>query len=281
MDSKRPAKATPEFALNRYRVALGQKLNLAKHDPADFSGQPDGKDAGVKATKKIADDLEHLQARLWAEGKSSVLLVLQAMDTGGKDGVVRTVAGAMNPAGVRVAAFKAPTEEELAHDFLWRIHRHMPARGEITVFNRSHYEDVLIVAVHNWITPEVCTARYDLINSFEALAAERGTRIIKCFLHISRDEQAERLQARIDDPNKRWKFRMGDLAEREKWDDYVGAYERALSATSTELAPWYVVPANRNWYRDWVIASLLRKTLLDINPQFPPAEEDLTGVKIN
>ena len=283
-----------DFDINAYRVTPGAGLDLSAHDPNDqgpFAHVTDNADENAadkkspkrraqKATEKLAEQINQLQARMWAEGKASVLLVIQAMDTGGKDGVIRTVGGAMNPAGVHVAAFKAPTEEELAHDFLWRIHRHTPARGDVTIFNRSHYEDVLIVAVHGWITPEVCEQRFGIINAFEQSLVERGTRIVKCFLNISKDEQARRLQARLDDDAKRWKFRLGDIKEREHWDAYVGAYERALAATSTPHAPWYVVPANHKWYRDWVVASLLHDTLVGIDPQFPAPEDDLTGVKV-
>ena len=283
-----------DFDINAYRVTPGARLDLSAHDPDDqgpFVHVTDNADDNAadkkspkrraqKATEKLAEQIDQLQARLWAEGKASVLLVIQAMDTGGKDGVIRTVGGAMNPAGVHVAAFKAPTEEELAHDFLWRIHRHTPARGDVTIFNRSHYEDVLIVAVHGWITPEVCEQRYGIINTFEQSLVERGSRIIKCFLNISKDEQAQRLQARLDDDAKRWKFRLGDIKEREHWKAYMDAYERALAATSTPHAPWYVVPANHKWYRDWVVASLLHDTLVGIDPQFPAPEEDLTGVKV-
>lgn len=283
-----------DFDINAYRVTPGAGLDLSAHDPDDqgpFAHVTDNADDNAadkkspkrraqKATEKLAEQIDQLQARLWAEGKASVLLVIQAMDTGGKDGVIRTVGGAMNPAGVHVAAFKAPTEEELAHDFLWRIHRHTPARGDVTIFNRSHYEDVLIVAVHGWITPEECEQRYGIINTFEQSLVERGSRIVKCFLNISKDEQARRLQARLDDDAKRWKFRLGDIKEREHWDAYTDAYEKALAATSTPHAPWYVVPANHKWYRDWVVASLLHDTLVGIDPQFPAPEEDLTGVKV-
>lgn len=283
-----------DFDINAYRVTPGAGLDLSAHDPDDqgpFAHVTDNADDNAadkkspkrraqKATEKLAEQIDQLQARLWAEGKASVLLVIQAMDTGGKDGVIRTVGGAMNPAGVHVAAFKAPTEEELAHDFLWRIHRHTPARGNVTIFNRSHYEDVLIVAVHGWITPEECEQRYGIINTFEQSLVERGSRIVKCFLNISKDEQARRLQARLDDDAKRWKFRLGDIKEREHWDAYTDAYEKALAATSTPHAPWYVVPANHKWYRDWVVASLLHDTLVGIDPQFPAPEEDLTGVKV-
>jgi PPK2 family polyphosphate:nucleotide phosphotransferase len=230
--------------------------------------------------EKLNDKLEALQELLFAEHKHKVLIVLQAMDTGGKDGAIRRVFDGVNPAGVRVASFKAPTAEELDHDYLWRIHRQVPGKGEMVIFNRSHYEDVLVVRVHNYVPPEVWKKRFDQINEFEQMLAESGTTILKFYLHINKDEQKERLQARLDDPTKRWKFRLGDLEERKLWDNYMEAYEDVLSKTSTEYAPWYIVPANRKWYRDLVISSILVKTLEDLKMKYPESEENLDGVVI-
>jgi PPK2 family polyphosphate:nucleotide phosphotransferase len=221
-----------------------------------------------------------LQEALWAEHKHKVLIVLQGMDTSGKDGTIRHVFEGVNPLGVRVASFKAPTPEELDHDFLWRVHPRVPGRGEMVVFNRSHYEDVLAVRVKRLAPPGVWRARYDQINDFERLLADTGTVILKFFLHIDKDEQKERLQARLDDPAKRWKFRRGDLDDRRLWPDYMAAYEEALSRTSQKHAPWYVVPANKKWYRNLVVATVLVEALEGLEIQIPEPEEDLKDVVI-
>jgi PPK2 family polyphosphate:nucleotide phosphotransferase len=229
---------------------------------------------------KLTARLGELQELLFAEGKHKILVVLQAMDTGGKDGTIRRVFSGVNPQGVHVASFKVPTPEELAHDYLWRVHKVVPGKGEMVIFNRSHYEDVLVVRVHNLVPPEVWGARFEQINNFERLLAETGTTILKFYLHIDLDEQKQRLQDRLDDPAKHWKFRLGDLKERKLWPEYMEAYEDALGKTSTSYAPWYVIPANRKWYRDLVIASILIETLEGLEMKFPPAEEDLAGVVI-
>jgi PPK2 family polyphosphate:nucleotide phosphotransferase len=207
-------------------------------------------------------------------------MVLQAMDAGGKDGTIRKVFTGVNPQGVRVSSFKAPTDEELAHDFLWRIHQRTPAHGELGVFNRSHYEDVLIVRVDELVPEPVWRARYEQIRDFESMLAASGTTIVKFFLHISPDEQAERLQARLDDPSKRWKFAAADLDVRKHWDAYQAAYEEAISETSTEDAPWYVIPADRKWYRNWAILQVLLATMAELDPQFPPEEPGLADLEI-
>jgi PPK2 family polyphosphate:nucleotide phosphotransferase len=217
---------------------------------------------------------------LFAEHKHKVLIILQAMDAGGKDGTIRHVFEGVNPAGVRVASFKSPTPEELDHDFLWRIHKVVPASGEMVIFNRSHYEDVLVVRVHNIVPPEVWSKRFDQINEFERTLAESGTTILKFYLHIDLDEQKERLQARLDDPAKHWKFRLGDLEERKLWPDYMEAFEDVLSKTSTDHAPWYIVPANRKWFRDLVISTVLVETLEGLKMKYPESEENLDGVVI-
>ncbi len=266
--------------MQQYKVKPNSKVDLSKWNPNDTGQFKGGKEAGLAEAGKLTARLGELQELLYAEGKHKVLVVLQAMDTGGKDGTIRRVFSGVNPQGVHVASFKVPTPEELAHDFLWRVHKVVPGKGEMTIFNRSHYEDVLVVRVHNLVPPEVWRQRYDQINDFERLLAETGTTILKFYLHIDLDEQKERLQARLDDPAKHWKFRLGDLKERKRWSDYMEAYEDALSKTSTPYAPWYIIPANRKWYRDLVISSILVETLDSLDMKFPPPEEDLTGVVI-
>ena len=266
--------------MNQHLVKPGTKVDLSKWDPNDTGEFKGGKEKGLAEIEKLNAKLEELQEILYAEGKHKILIVLQAMDTGGKDGVIRRVFDGVNPQGVRVAAFKVPTEEELAHDFLWRIHKVTPGKGEMVIFNRSHYEDVLVVRVHNIVPPEVWKKRYDAINDFERQLAENGTTILKFYLHIDLDEQKERLQARLDDPTKIWKFRLGDLEERKLWSDYMKAYEDALSKTSTEHAPWYIVPANRKWYRDLVISSVLVETLQKLDMNYTEPEENLDGVVV-
>ena len=263
-----------------YRVGPGTTVGLADHDPADQALFAGGKDAGKAATKDLNKRLEALQEVLYAEGRQKVLIVLQAMDAGGKDGTIRHVFDGTNPQGVKVASFKKPTSRELAHDYLWRVHCHTPGAGEIVIFNRSHYEDVLVVRVHDYVPPECWQRRYRHIVEFERLLAEEGTTILKFFLHISREEQKARFQSRLDEPHKRWKFAKGDLAERQRWDDYMRAFEVALSETSTETAPWYVIPADRKWYRNLVISKILVETLEGLGMSYPDPEEDLDGIVI-
>lgn len=267
--------------MNRYRVEPGNRVNLAQWQPDDCSAFAGDKDAAGEHLQELNKELEALQELLYAEHKHKVLVVLQAMDTGGKDGVIRTVFDGVNPLGVRVASFKGPTAVELDHDYLWRVHSQAPGKGELVIFNRSHYEDVLIVRVRRWITNVQCQQRYRQIRDFERMLAEEGATILKFFLHISKDEQKQRLQARLDDPTKRWKFNVGDLKERELWADYMRAYEDALNETSTSWAPWYIVPANRKWYRNLVIAETIVQTLRDLNMQFPQPEDDLDSVVIS
>jgi len=255
----------------------GKKIRLAEFDPGYTDGVKDKKKAKEEVAKN-SEAMADLHYRLYAENRRSLLLVLQGMDTSGKDGTIRNVMKGFNPQSCRVVSFKQPSAEELAHDFLWRIHRAVPAKGEIGIFNRSHYEDVLIVRVHNLVPKEEWQARYERINAFEQLLVQEGTRIIKVFLHISKEEQRKRLQKRLDDPRKRWKFRSDDLEERKLWDSYQRAYEDALSLCNTPCAPWYIVPADHKWYRNLVISNLLRKTLEEMDPQFPPPAEDLNGI---
>jgi PPK2 family polyphosphate:nucleotide phosphotransferase len=263
----------------RWRVDPGPKVDLSTIDTRSTEGAPGDKAKTDAASEELGAEMQGLQERLYAEGQRSLLVVLQAIDAGGKDGTIRSVFRGLNPAGCRVVSFKVPSEEERSHDFLWRVHAKAPAKGEVVVFNRSHYEDVLVVRVHNLVPEEVWRPRYDLINDFEANLTTAGTRIVKLYLHISKEEQAERFQDRLDRPDKRWKFKKADLTERERWDDYRAAFEEALSRTSTEASPWHVVPADRNWYRNWAVNRIIVETLADMDPQYPPPE-DLTGVKI-
>jgi PPK2 family polyphosphate:nucleotide phosphotransferase len=266
--------------VKRFLVKPGTRVELSAWDPNDTGKFKGGKKKGLAQLEKLNDKLESLQELLFAEHKHKVLVVLQAMDTGGKDGVIRRVFDGVNPSGVRVVSFKIPTPEELAHDFLWRIRKGVPDIGEMVIFNRSQYEDVLVVRVHNLVPPEVWGARFEQINEFERELAENGTTILKFYLHIDMDEQKERLQARLDDPTKQWKFHLGDLKERKHWPDYMKAYEDVLSKTSTEYAPWYIVPANRKWFRDLVISSVLVETLEGLKMKYPEPEENLDGVVI-
>jgi PPK2 family polyphosphate:nucleotide phosphotransferase len=260
------------------RVKPGSRIRLADVDAGATHGRE--KHASATELQKGLVRLTGLQDRLWAEQKHPVLIVLQGIDAAGKDGSVKHVMSAFNPMGCIVTSFKVPTPIELAHDYLWRVHQRVPGKGEIGIFNRSHYEDVLVVRVHDIVPKKVWSRRFDQINAFEELLASSGTTIIKFFLWIDRDEQKARFQERLDNPDKRWKFRIGDLAERKLWDDYVMADEEVLRRTSTEAAPWYVIPANRNWFRNLAIANIVADTLDELNPRYPPAPEDLTGVVI-
>ncbi|MGJ7485657.1 PPK2 family polyphosphate kinase [Variovorax sp. LT2P21] len=263
-------------SFKKYRV--GAKVGLADIDPGDRHLLK-GSDSEQRAQlDELAQELDELQNLLHAEGRRKLLLVLQGMDTSGKDGTVRWVFSRTSPLGVRVAAFKAPSIEELAHDFLWRCHAVVPRSGEIAVWNRSHYEDVLVPVVEGWIDKAQTQRRYAHINDFERLLTETGTVVLKCMLHIGADEQRERLQARIDEPAKNWKFAMGDLDVRKKWDVYQRTYARLLDATSTKAAPWYVVPANSKTHRNLMIAQLLVKTLKDMKLSVPPADPALRGL---
>jgi PPK2 family polyphosphate:nucleotide phosphotransferase len=224
--------------------------------------------------------LFELQERLWAEEQRALLVVLQAIDAGGKDGTIRSVFTGVNPQGVRVVSFKVPAGRETRQDYLWRVHANCPGHGEIGIFNRSHYEDVVAVRVHELVPEKRWRRRYHHIEEFERLLTDEGTRIVKIFLHISRDEQRQRLQARIDDPKKNWKFRTGDLEDRARWDDVMAAYEDALTKTSTEWAPWYVVPADRKWVRNVAVSTLLVETLEAMDPQYPPPEPGIESIKV-
>ena len=243
--------------MDKYRVKPDEKINLMKFDTKETSEWDKDKEKAKSEVLKLNEELEKLQELLYAERKHKILIVLQAMDTGGKDGVIRSVFEGVNPSGVRVASFKVPTQIEMDHDYLWRIHQQTPGKGELVIFNRSHYEDVLVVRVHNLVPKNTWISRYEHINAFEKILTDEGTTILKFFLHISKDEQRERLQERIDLPEKRWKFSSGDLKERLLWEDYQKAYEDMLEKTSTKYAPWYIIPADRNWYRNYLIASII------------------------
>ncbi len=261
-------------------VEPGTRVDLSAIDP-DFREGLSKRDEEVKRRRDAARDaMGDLQQRLYAEGTQSLLIVLQAMDTGGKDGTIRHVMRGLNPAGVHVASFKVPTPQELAHDFLWRVHRHTPRRGQIVVFNRSHYEDVLVVRVHELVPERVWRRRYERINEFEQLLAEAGTRILKLFLYISKAEQKERLQARLDNPDKHWKFSPADTKERKLWEEYIAAYEDALTHCSTEVAPWFVIPANRKWYRNMIVAEIIEAAMREMAPRFPEVDFDPSKITI-
>ncbi len=261
--------------MKRYRVKPGQKIRLSDFDPAETAEFKDGKQAGLAAVTELTGELGRLQELLYAGKEHKVLVVLQAMDTGGKDGTIARVFEGVNPQGVRVAGFGVPTRTELDHDYLWRVHQQVPVRGEMVIFNRSHYEDVLIVRVHELVPPATWKARYDQINAFERMLTEEGTTILKFFLHISRQEQGKRLAARLKDKTKQWKYNPADLKERELWDEYMQAYEDALNKTSTGEAPWYIVPADKKWYRDLVVASVLVNTLQDLDMKYPEPAFDV------
>ena len=265
---------------DRWVVKPGTPLSLAERDPRDTTGAPGGQKDPKALLEDLGVELAGLQERLYAESKQALLVVLQAIDAGGKDGTVKHVFRGVNPQGVRVTSFKQPSPEELAHDFLWRIHANVPPHGYLGIFNRSHYEDVLIVRVHHLVPESVWRPRFHHIDHFEALLRDADIRVVKLFLHISREEQAARLRARLADPTKRWKFNPGDLAERARWDDYQAAYEEAIQRTSSEHAPWYVIPADRKWFRNWAVSRIVIETLEDMDPRYPEPAADLDGITI-
>ena len=266
--------------VDQLRVAPGKAPGLSKRDPGDRLGL-DTKDNAREIVEGLIAELDGLHNRLWAESKRSVLLVLQGLDTSGKDGTIRRVLTGLNPQGTQVASFKAPNDQELAHDYLWRVHEVCPARGHLAVFNRSHYEDVLAARFVGAATHEQCRRRYRHLREFERLLTDEGTTIVKVFLHLSKGEQRARLQSRIEDPAKNWKFRMDDLETRSHWDDYMDAYEEVIAETSTDHAPWLVVPADRKWVRDVAVATVLVESLRRLDPQIPPADPDLEGIVVD
>jgi PPK2 family polyphosphate:nucleotide phosphotransferase len=272
----------------RERFRAGKNLKLRDDDADDKPLRDNGNGNGKAAIKEeertltaeITGEIAKLQEMLYAQRKHKVLLVLQGMDTSGKDGTITALFNRINPMGLRAVAFKQPTPVELAHDFLWRVHPHVPVPGEIAIFNRNHYEDVLITVVQGIIDDKECKRRYQHILDFERMLAETGTVIIKLFLHISKDEQRERLEERLDDPEKQWKFDPNDVVQRQKWDEYQLAYQRAIAATDTDHAPWYVIPADSKTHRNLLVASLLQEILKDLKLSFPKFDPELAKTKI-
>ena len=255
--------------IKRFHVHPGEQIHLFEWDPDDTSSYDGTKKDALNELVELKKKLEELQEKLYAEQKHKVLIVLQAMDTGGKDSTIRLVFEGINPQGVKVVGFKAPTPEEKSHDFLWRIHARSPRNGQIVIFNRSHYEGVLIERVHSMVPENVWRKRYDQINEFEKILSEEGTLILKFYLHISKEEQKKRLEDRLNDPTKEWKFSVNDLLERQFWKAYIMAYEDALSKTSSEKAPWYIVPANHKWFRDYIVASAIVNHLEKLDMKYP------------
>ncbi len=264
----------------RFLVKPGQSVSLKDCSTRSTEGFKGDKNAGRAAMEQLTTRLGQLQHLLAAASDHALLVVLQAPDAGGKDGTIRAIFTGVNPQGTRVTSFKAPTGAELARDYLWRVHAHMPAKGEIMVFNRSHYEDVLVVKVHELVPAARIERRYGHINDFERMLVDEGTTVVKLFLHISKEEQGVRLQERLEDPTKRWKFRRGDLDERAHWPAYQKAFETMLERTSTDTAPWYVIPADRNWFRDLAVAQILVRTLERLDLRYPPPEDGLAGLKV-
>ena len=267
-----------DMDIERFRVSPARAVDIASWSTDDDGGWD--RDEAKDRIKALNRTLEGLQELLYAESRHKVLVVIQATDTGGKDGTIRHVFDGVNPQGVKVASFKKPTGPELAHDYLWRVHAQTPGRGEITIFNRSHYEDVLVVRVHDLVPASRWERRYAHINAFEEMLVDEGTTIVKLFLHISKDEQRERLQSRLDEPHKNWKFSLGDVEERERWDDYQAAFTAMLERTSTAHAPWYVIPADRKWFRNLLVSEIMVHTLEGLAMQWPEPEEGLDSVVI-
>lgn len=274
------ANVTSSVVLDALRIAPKRRSDLADRDTVAVPHVDLSKKDAPKALAERTERIAVLQQRLYAEDRRALLVVLQGMDTSGKDGAVKNVFGAMTPMGLEVVPFKAPVGEELEHDYLWRVHHVLPSHGHIGVFNRSHYEDVVAARVRGIVPMKQVRLRYRHIVDFERMLDDEGTRVVKIFLHISLDEQKERLQARLDDPEKRWKFRMGDLDDRARWDDFQRAYDDAIEATSTERAPWYVVPADKKWLRDVVVAEIVEHVLNDMDPHLPPDDPQLRDVVV-
>ncbi len=272
--------ANSDKSLERYKVKPNSKFSLKSLSPSDRSERSDSKAKDALMLEKLATEINTLQDILHAQAKHKVLLILQGMDASGKDGTVKHVFSECDPLGIRLASFKAPTAEELAHDYLWRVHQQVPKKGEIVIFNRSHYEDVLIVKVHDWIDEAECQRRYAQINDFERMLTDTGTIIIKCFLHISKEEQKARMLERLEDPTKTWKFNPNDLNERAIWSKYMVAYENALQATSTNAAPWYVIPADSKTNRNLLISKILLNTLQSLNLAYPPVPAEYQKIHV-
>ena len=264
--------------LDRFKVSPGTKVELKDIDPS-FKDRHKSHKSALEEIEHYPARLRELQELLYAEHRRSLLICLQAMDTGGKDGTINHVLGAMNPNGCRVVGFKQPSAEEAAHDFLWRVHRATPAKGEVAIFNRSQYEDVLIVRVHELVPKDVWTPRYDRINAFEKGLAENGTHVLKFYLHISKDVQLKRFKDRLDDPAKQWKISEADYAERGYWDQYTSAYEDALSRCSTEAAPWFIIPADHKWFRNLAVARIVVEYMDSLGMKFPPPAVNLKHIR--
>ena len=262
----------------RFRVAPGSHMKLRHIDPG-FHDKHDDKKAAAATLEKHEGRMRRLQYLLYADRRRSVLIVLQALDAGGKDGTISHVLSAMNPQGVRVAPFKAPTEEELAHDFLWRVHKQTPGKGEIAIFNRSHYEDVLVVRVHDLVPKKVWSTRYDLINAFEKTLVDSGTTILKFFLHIGEDEQLARFEQRLDDPMRNWKISESDYAERKLWPAYTEAFEDVFHKTSTAHAPWYIIPSNHKWFRNLAVSSIVADAMESLKLELPKARVNIDEIR--
>ena len=262
----------------KFIVEPGSRVKLRKIDPA-FKNKHESQDAALPEIQKHVARIGKLQYLLYADGNQSLLVVLQALDAGGKDGVVRHVFSAMNPQGTSVFGFKEPSKREAAHDFLWRAHLRTPAKGQVVIFNRSHYEDVLIVRVHKLVSKKVWSRRYELINDFEEMLTRNGTRILKFYLHISPDEQLARFKQRLDDPQRHWKISESDYTEREFWSAYIEAFEDAMEKTSTKHAPWYVIPSNHKWFRNLAISEIVADTLEDMNLKLPPTTVDIAAIR--
>jgi len=262
----------------KFMVEPGTKVRLSKIDPS-YMGNYESHDKAAPEISKNVERMEKLQYLLYADGDQSLLVVLQALDAAGKDGVIRHVFSGMNPQGTSVFGFKQPSKEEAAHDFLWRAHLRTPAKGEVVIFNRSHYEDVLVVRVHKLVPHSVWSKRYDLINDFEKMLIANGTRILKFYLHISPQEQLSRFAKRLEDPSRNWKISESDYSERELWPQYVDAYEDAMALTSTKCAPWYVIPANHKWFRDLAVSQIIADTMDEMGLKLPPAHVDLADIR--
>jgi PPK2 family polyphosphate:nucleotide phosphotransferase len=262
----------------KFLVEPGTKVRLSKIDPA-YTGKYESHDKAAPEIAKHVERMEKLQYLLYADGDQSLLVVLQALDAAGKDGVVRHVFSGMNPQGTSVFGFKQPSKEEAAHDFLWRAHLHTPGKGEVAIFNRSHYEDVLVVRVHKLVPHAVWSKRYDLINDFEKMLSVGGTRILKFYLHISPQEQLSRFAQRLDDPSRNWKISDSDYSERKLWPQYVEAYEDVMAMTSTKRAPWYVIPANHKWFRDLAVSQIIVDTMDEMGLKLPAAHVDIADIR--
>jgi len=262
----------------KFMIEPGSKVRLGKIDPA-YAGKDLSRQAAIDATASQVERIARLQYLLYADASQSLLIVLQGLDAAGKDGLIRHLFSGVNPQGVSVVAFKKPSEIEAAHDFLWRIHRAAPAKGEIAIYNRSHYEDVLIVRVHKWVPHSVWSKRYDEINNFEKILSENTTRILKFYLHISPEEQLARFKERLDDPTRQWKISEADYAERERWPQYIEAYQDMLERTSSKRVPWYVIPSNHKWFRNLAVSQIVADTMEDMGLTLPRPRVDLTSIR--